>query len=1068
MERVPQSGRKSVLGFLLGVGVFASFALAQLPTATILGVVKDASGAVVPGASLTARNTETGQTRTAVSAGDGSYRFSALPVGSYEVRVEQSGFQTEVRSGFTLTVAQEAVINFTLQVGAVTQTVAVTAEAPLVNTTSGSVGALVSEQQVSDLPLNGRNFADLTLLQPGVVQHRCSSCAVTFKGSLFSANGMPLRSNYFLLDGAPMGDVFTGDAASSSNSTLGIEGIREWRVVTNSVSAEYGMRMGAQVTLVSKGGTNSFHGSLFEFLRNSALDARNFFDYPSAAVGPDFRLPAFRRNQYGGSFGGPIKKDKAFFHATYEGLKERLGLTNIVDVPGAGCHGAAGAVITNAACPQLGTVAAVPIAPVVAPLLELYPLPNLPGNRFTFSSTRPTDEHYGQIRGDYTVSENDAAFVRFTADRTAVIAPLAFPQFRDDLTSGLTLLTLADTHIFSSALVGTFRASFSRSVLLANSPSDLIGPQYSFVPGGWFGNISVGGFTGIGTTSFNPNHSKLNTFTYSGDLFYTKGRHSFKFGALFARQQLYTLGSGSTRGSVTFANLSSFLQGQTSTYTALSRTRPDRTYHYNLLGFYVQDDFRALPNLTFNLGLRHEFHTDVNEVYGNGVALRDIHRDAAFTPGLAFQNPSLKSFGPRFGFAWDVRGDGKTAVRGGFAEMFDIGNVGSLLIISKGGQPPLLGLSTVTTPGTLSLPLFFPPAALGKLARTVDYNLRQTHMLSYNLTVERQLPANIAVSLAYAGSRGLNLIKNPNANPTIPTVRDGQLFWTGTEPRFNPNWTQGMIYSASADSWYNSLQFVVTKRLSQGLEFNSAYTWAKLIDTCAQVSSAGEAGGSRCSTSTVIPNEYDKGLADWNVSHSWRFSAIYRLPERTGLGGLAGGLLNGWWTSGILTTQTGLPLTTYLSAIRSRRGEAAGLDRPNLAPGRSNDNIVSGTTDGCTGVAAGQKLGTPNLYFDPCAFSIPAAGFLGNLGRDTLTAPGLFNLDFSLVKDTALPFFGESGKLQFRAEIFNILNRANFSRPAFNVFAGTADVQAPLPNAGQITRTDTTSRQLQFALKIVF
>ena len=522
MERVWRIGRKSVVCFLFGVGVFASFALAQLPTATILGVVKDASGAIVPGASLTARNTETGQTRTAASGGGGSHRFSALPVGSYEVRVEQSGFQTALRSGLMLSVGQEAVVNFTLEVGAITQTVAVTAEAPLVNTTSGSLGTLVGEQQVSDLPLNGRNYADLTLLQPGVVQHRSSSPAVTFKGALFSANGMPPRSNYFLLDGAPMGDVFSGASASSSDSTLGIEGIREWRVVTNSFSAEYGMRMGAQITMVSKGGTNSFHGSLFEYLRNSALDARNFFDYPSAAAKPGFRLPPFRRNQYGGSFGGPIRKDRAFFHATYEGLKERLGLTNIVNVPGAGCRGGAGSVITNVACPQLGaTVSQATIAPVVAPLLALYPVPNLSNDRFTFASTRTTDEQYGQIRGDYTVSGSDSVFVRFTADRATVVAPLAFPQFRDDLTSGLTLLTLSDTHIFSPGMVGTFRGSFSRSVLFANSPSDIAGPQYSFLPGDYFGSMNIGGLTSIGTTNFNPNHSKLNTFTYSGDLFYT-------------------------------------------------------------------------------------------------------------------------------------------------------------------------------------------------------------------------------------------------------------------------------------------------------------------------------------------------------------------------------------------------------------------------------------------------------------------------------------------------------------------------------------------------------------------
>ena len=373
-----------------------SEAIAQMPTATILGLVKDSTGAVVPGASLTARNTETGQTRTGVSAGDGAYRFSALPVGNYEVRAEQSGFQAAVRSGVTLTVAQEAVVNFTLEVGAITQTVAVTAEAPLVNTTSGSLGGLVGEQQVADLPLNGRNYVDLTLLQPGVSRHQQANPAVTMTGTWFSANGATPRSNYFMLDGAPIGDAFSGNSASVSNNTLGIDGIREWRVVTNSISAEYGTRMGAQVVMVSKGGTNHFHGTLFEYLRNSALDARNFFDYPSPATKPDFRLPPFRRNQYGGSFGGPIKKDKAFFFATYEGLKERTGLTNIDNVMAAGCHGAAGAVITNVACPQLSAVPSVTIAPAVAPLLALYPVPNLSNNRYTFPSTRMTDEYYGQ------------------------------------------------------------------------------------------------------------------------------------------------------------------------------------------------------------------------------------------------------------------------------------------------------------------------------------------------------------------------------------------------------------------------------------------------------------------------------------------------------------------------------------------------------------------------------------------------------------------------------------------------------------------------------------------------
>ena len=306
MENVLRKTGGLVFSLLLWAGVCTSFAFAQLPTATVLGAVKDSSGAVVPGAALTARNVETGQTRTATSAGDGSYRFAALPVGNYEVRVEQSGFQAAVRSGLTLTVGQEAVVNFTLEVGAVTQTIAVTGEAPLVNTTSGSLGGLVDERKVADLPLNGRNFIDLTMLQPGIQESKELRSHSNRYGGWYSSNGAPLRSNNYLMDGAPMVGIYGGSPSTQSGNTLGLEGIREWRVITNSFSAEYGMSMGSQMVVVTKSGTNNFHGSLFEYLRNSVLDARNFFDYKVPGVN-ESRLPPFKRNNFGGSIGGPIR-----------------------------------------------------------------------------------------------------------------------------------------------------------------------------------------------------------------------------------------------------------------------------------------------------------------------------------------------------------------------------------------------------------------------------------------------------------------------------------------------------------------------------------------------------------------------------------------------------------------------------------------------------------------------------------------------------------------------------------------------------------------------------------------
>src|SRR5437867_1152455 len=312
----------------------------QLPTASIRGAMKHSPGAVIPGASITAKNVETGLTRTVVSAEDGSYRLSALPVGGYEVRVELPGFRTEVRGGLTLTVGQEAVVNFTLQAGAVDQTVVVTEDAPIVNTTSGSLGGLVDERKVAELPLNGRNFIDLTLSQLGITQQRNLGVAASTVGTWFSSNGAPLRSNNYLMDGAPMTNLTNGTSAAQDGSTLGIEGIREYRVITNSFSAEYGITMGSQVMVVTKSGTNSLHGSLFEYFRNSALDAHNFFDYKTPAS--DRRLPAFTRDQFGGSVGGPIKKDKTFFFGVYEGLRQRFGVTTISPTIGAGCHGAAG------------------------------------------------------------------------------------------------------------------------------------------------------------------------------------------------------------------------------------------------------------------------------------------------------------------------------------------------------------------------------------------------------------------------------------------------------------------------------------------------------------------------------------------------------------------------------------------------------------------------------------------------------------------------------------------------------------------------------------------------------
>src|SRR5437870_4950948 len=473
-------------------------AMSQLPTASILGGIKDSTSAVIPGAAITAKNVETALTRTAISAEDGSYRFSALPVGAYEVRVELPGFRSEVRSGLTLTVSQEAVVNFSLQPGAIDQTVVVTEDAPLVNTTSGALGGLVDEQKVAELPLNGRNFIDLTLLTPGITQHRNLAVAASTVGLWFSSNGAPLRSNNYLLDGALMTNLTQGTSASQDGSTLGIEGIREYRVITNSFSAEYGMTMGIQVTMVTKGGTNPLHGSVFEYFRNSALDARNFFDYKSAAS--NRRLPAFTRNQFGGSVGGPIKKDKTFFFGVYEGLRQRLGITTISNVMPAACHTANYVVDRSCVGQTLPVGQTLTVAPTMRSILDLFPAPNLPGDKFTFPFTQPTRDDYGQGRIDHIFSPADSMFGRYTINDTTETNPLNYPQFRTLRSSRNEYTTLSENHIFSPALLATVRFSLSRTHPKNPSPSGLIGPQYSFVQGEEIGTINIGGVTGMGPT----------------------------------------------------------------------------------------------------------------------------------------------------------------------------------------------------------------------------------------------------------------------------------------------------------------------------------------------------------------------------------------------------------------------------------------------------------------------------------------------------------------------------------------------------------------------------------------
>jgi hypothetical protein len=1170
--------RATVLLCLFAVIFGASVAMAQSTTGTILGVIKDSSGGVVPGANVTALATDTGQSRTVTTGEDGAYRFDAMAVGNYQLSVKATGFQTEVQNGLVLSVGQEAVSNFTLQVGEVSQTVSVTAETTqVVDTTTSSLGSLVSQEQITDLPLNGRNYNDLTLLQAGVTKSlNSNNSTIGYNGTAYSSNGAPQRSNTYLLDGALQMSLSGNNGSSALGTTLGVDGILEYRVITNSFDAEYGMTMGSQQTVVSKSGSNSFHGDAFDFLRNNVLDARNYFDLPPARLG-GHRNPEFRRNQFGGALSGPIKKDKTFFFATYEGLRAFLGSTNTATTLGTEalveanggvnlCKAAAGATVTLAQCPQLGAASAT-VAPQMAPFLQLYPNPNLSGtlggvpttngtgtaNNYGFVFDQITPEDYGQVRIDHAISAKDTLFGRYTIDEASLPFVGNFNSNNAVETSKNQFFTVGESHIFSSSLVNSARFSVTREPLIfATVFTDprLTEAGYILVntPGLGMGGLTPTGAGSVGDSILAPRKQKENIFTESDDVNYNHGRHSFKFGGIFNHYQYDIDTHGYDRGIIGFTSVAGLIQAGlgpgTSTYTVggvptleptqtlstFSLTLPSaddvtKYLHFNTMGFYAQDSWKIFPRLTLNYGIRYEPTTTVNEIDGKAATLRNFPNSSTFTVGNAvFKNPGLRNWSPRFGFAWDVFGDGKTAVRGGFDLLYDLATWGQTYMNFAGYDPPFSqNISTSTYIQTytnftgMQVPITIPAAGTFQSSfRGPIWNENQPHLLSYNFTVERQLPDQIGLTVAYAGSHGINLIQVLEGNNVIPTgvpvasttatqgticgagsgtpnlanQYDGTATscYLGSSPRTNTSLPSMIFNPATGESFYNALDVTVNKRFSQGLQFQMAYTWSKLNDN--QQGGSGQDGNDIAAEPLHTGSLYGPALFD--VRNTFHFNALYRFPNLTKSGGFLGVLANGWATNGILALQSGYPFSVMLSGDReliSYEPSFATRDTPDLIAGQNNNNITKGVTAAtCGAIPAGTRLGTPSLWYDPCAFSIQPQGFIGTEPRNFMRGPGLANVDFSLVKDTSVRKLGEAGKVEFRAEVFDLFNHPNFALPNQTVSSGTCANTAANPmglgacsitpsgTAGVISQTiqgaggvpQGAQRQVQFGLKLMF
>ena len=1026
---------------VLALFVFLVAARASAQTsATISGTVEDPNRSVLPGVTVTLRNVDTALTRTTVTGTEGRYVIAGLTPGSYELRAELANFKPYVRRGVQLTIAQALVLNITMEVGGLTEEVTVTGDTSLVNISSAELSYLVGSDTIQALPLNGRNYTDLALLQPGVLAypHRDGGSVVAH-GLGMSVNGQDPRSNVYLLDGTLQNDFTNGPAGSAAGTALGTETIREFRVESNAYSAEFGRNSGGQINVLTKSGANTLDGAGYVYHRNDGLDSRNYFD-----VGEQ---PDFKRNQFGGTIGGPIARDRTFFFLGYEALIERLGKTVSTVVPDDNAR--------NGILPS----GVVPVSPAVAPYLAEYPRANGPSlgqglATYNFPFNQRLDEHFAQARVDHNLGAGSQFFARYTFDDTDQFLPTDYPQFPRNFISRNQFFTAEYRRVQSANTLLTSRGGYSRTRIGQNVQANTSAPLAPFIATrDIMGDIDIGGLRRFGPQSSGNLRLTQNVFAGQVDAVHTRGRHLIKSGALAEHYQDNMVNPTFSLGIFTFADLPAFLGNRPSNFVGLTpEAQFDRYWRFTLYGFYVQDDIQLTPQLTLNAGLRYEFTTMPREKYNRDSALPDLSASAPVV-GPLYENPTYTNLSPRFGFAYDPFGSGKTAVRGGYGLYFNTNNHQNLIVTVT--NPPFTPRPVIVNP-TFPSPPFDRASAISM--RPVQWELDNPRVHVYNLNVQQELWARTAVTVGYAGSRGLHLLRSGDVNLAQPTgtTADGRPFIAAGTPRINPAFSTIELKSSDGESWYNALIFEVRRRWSQGLSLQSSYTFSKAEDTTQASTFFSDATNGTTSWLPEFVPDYNRGPSDFDVRHNWVLNFTWALPGRN-LTGATGALLGGWNVSGIWTMRSGSPLTVFVTTNRSRsqwnpsRGPGIGQDRPDYAPGYGPENAV---------------LGRPEQWFDPAAFVLQPAGTFGTTGRGDFIGPNLRTLDMALSKTAGWSRLG--GRLEFRVEAFNLLNRANFGIPELRAFAGTADNQPPLATFGRISNTVTSARQIQLGIRAVF
>jgi len=1093
-----------ILVSLCGVTGSAS---AQTTQGEIVGTARDAQGASVPGVAVSVTNTGTGLTRSSMTADNGTFRFPALPTGVYNLSADKTGFAKLLVNGVKVSVDETQTVDLAMAVASQTTSVTVESAAILVNTESQHLGEVINETQVTALPLNGRNFAQLALLNAGVAAFGGGGGQQGGEGGIsgYSSNGQRSSSNNFLVDGIDNNN-YQGGAVSQLPS---IDSIEEFQVQTSGYSAEYGRNSGSVINLVTKSGTNQFHGSLYEFLRNDVLDAQNFF----ANGQPELRL-----NQFGGTFGGPIQKDKTFFFGNYEGFRQVAGITRLTIVP---TDAQKLGIFQDAS----GNNVQLPLDPTAAKLLQLYPEPNTSqaGGNFVSSPnlTNSTDQYL--IKVDHRFTSNDSLSARYSYTSFSVFNPFApsqettaIPGYGSFDNGGTQLASIGYTKILGPFSLNEFRLGFSRTTddtfnqagpqaatfgfntgHPANSPLNLGNIPNLTLAGGL---VSGGGaFSNLGSNNNNPSGFSQNTLQFIDHFSHITPRHEWKFGADIRNVRDNTFYDLDFIGQLTFTGTQN-PQGINNPLADLAEGLPSSSLHFvgnsarsfrtTAYDFYAQDTFKLRSNLTLNYGLRYEYNTVLHDATNRATTFRANRFSQFLSPtadqtnlatleasGIVTQSqgglydPSPRNFAPRVGLAWSLDPSHATVLRVGYGIFYDtvIGQIpGNVLL-----NPPFLpDFFDVPSP-TLPFPNSFSPSGFPVITITPAH-FPNPYSQSWNLDIQRQLPGQILFEAAYVGSTGTHLPRFRQIDQAATTQAEINALspdiitrlellgipapvaqFLSTNIALIPTIARGpffgyaKIFQAedSVSSTYNALQLKLNKRASNGLSFGLAYTYAKSID------GASVFFGSGANSTTIFPQDNldpaaERARSDFDIRHRFVANYVYQIPSlRHLVSGAPHLLADGWQTTGILTLQTGQPLSVLTGANQSSTGE--GTDRPDLV-GDPNSGPH-----------------TVSRYFNTAAFALNAPLTFGNAGRNIVQGTPFKNFDFALMKNTRI---AETANIEFRAEFFNVFNHPNFALPG-NILSA--------PNFGAVFQTPDVAqnnvglgsggpRLIQFGLKFSF